>query len=48
MRLDDLWVTMRKGKDTLKQFKATLTIWKNLHFKMVEFYGKQRDRNEGE
>ena len=41
MRLEHLWLTMRKGKDTLKQFRATLKEWKDLHLKAVELYRKQ-------
>jgi len=48
MRLEHLWLEMRKGKDTFKQFKATLKEWKDLHLKAIDLYRKQRDRKEGE
>lgn len=38
MRLEHLWLTMRKGGDTLKKFKATLKEWKEIHLKAVELY----------
>jgi len=37
-RLDHLWQTMRKGRNTLTQFKKTLKEWKELHLKAVELY----------
>jgi len=48
MRLDDLWLSMREGKDTLEQFKETLTTRKELHLQAVELYRKQRNGKEGE
>jgi len=48
IRLDDLWLSMREGKNTLEQFKETLTTWKELHLKAVGIYQKQSDRKEGE
>jgi uncharacterized protein (DUF2342 family) len=46
MRLDDLWRSMRKGKDTLEQFQETLTTWKGLHSKAIELYrGKESWRD---
>jgi hypothetical protein len=46
MRLDDLWQSMTKEKDTLEQFEETLTTWKDLHFKKVNLYRKHRDRGK--
>jgi hypothetical protein len=37
---------MREGKDTLEQFEEILTTWKDLRFKPVNLYLKQRDRGE--
>jgi hypothetical protein len=38
MRLDDLWRSMRAGKDTLDKFREALKTWKDLHLKAVEIY----------
>jgi hypothetical protein len=43
MRLNELWLSMREGKNTLEQFRETLTIWKDLHLKAIELYRKQGD-----
>ncbi len=39
---------MRKGKNTLKQFRKTLKEWKDLHLKAVELHRGQRNENEEE
>ena len=33
LRVNDLWLSMREGKDTLGQFEGTLRKWKDLHLK---------------
>jgi len=48
MRLDDLWRSMREGKDTLGQFEEALQTWKELHLRAVDLYREQRDRKEEE
>ena len=48
MGLEDLWLSMREGKDTLEQFKETLTTWKDLHLGAVELYRRQRDVGPGQ
>jgi len=48
MRLDDLWRSMREGKDTLEQFKEPLTTWTDLHFKAVELYRQTGQLERGE
>lgn len=45
-RLNELWLAMREGRNTLDKFREALKIWKDLHFKAIELYRKQRDRKE--
>ncbi len=42
MRLDYLWQTMRKGRNTLTQFKKTLKEWKDLYFKAVDLQSRNQ------
>jgi hypothetical protein len=46
MRLEDLWRSMREGKDTLEQFEEALTTWKAIHLMVIDLYRKQRDQEE--
>jgi hypothetical protein len=38
IRLNDLWRSMREGKDTLEQYEEALRTCKELHLKAVELY----------
>jgi hypothetical protein len=46
MRCDHLWLSMRKGKNTLEQFEEALRIWKTEHLTVIDLYRKQRDQGE--
>lgn len=48
MRLDDLWQSMREGKDILEQFREALLAWKELHLRAIDFYQRQGDRGSGQ
>jgi len=37
-RLEELWLAMKEGKDTLDQFKGALTVWQDAHRKAIELY----------
>ena len=37
-RLEELWLAMKEGEDTLDQFKGVLRVWQDAHFKAIELY----------
>ena len=41
MRLDDLWLSMKKGRNALGKFRGALKAWKDIHFKVIELYRGQ-------
>lgn len=43
-RLNELWVAMRKGEDTLERFKQTVNTWEDLHIKAGELYRERMNR----
>ena len=43
MRLNDLWLSMRGGKNTYDKFRTALKEWKDLHVKAIDLYRKQFD-----
>ena len=37
-RLEELWLAMKGGEDTLDQFKGVLRVWQDAHLKAIELY----------
>jgi hypothetical protein len=48
MRLNDLWLSMKQGKNTPEQFGESLRIWKNLHLNGIQLCRGQGDQKGGE
>ena len=46
-RLEELWLAMREGKDTLDQCKGVLRVWQDAHLKAIELYmGRAREKKK--
>ena len=37
-RLEELWLAMKEGKNTVDQFKGVLRVWQDANFKAIELY----------
>ena len=37
-RVEELWLEMNEGKDTLDQFKGVLKVWQDAHIKGIELH----------
>ena len=37
-RLEELWLAMKEGEDTLDKFKGVLQVWQDAHLKAIELY----------
>jgi len=46
-RLEELWLAMKEGEDTLDQFKGVLQVWQDAHFKAIELYMGREKRQRG-
>ena len=44
-RIEELWLAMKEGKDTLDQFKGVLRVWQDAHLKGIELY-MSRDKGQ--
>lgn len=45
--LNELWLAMREGRDTLEKFRGALTAWKEFHLRAIELYRRQREPGQG-
>ena len=46
MRLDDLWLTMKKGENAHDKFREALKTWRDLHLEAVEIYRGMVNRKD--
>jgi len=46
-KLEELWLAMKEGKDTLDQFKGVLRVWQDAHLKAIELYmGREKGQKK--
>ena len=44
--LNELWLRMRRGENTLDQFKGAVKAWQELHLKAIELHRKEKEEPE--